>query len=189
MSALSRASTSRFWTRAGSSFVASWSTKRRGTADSLSPSCCQHEPYVPLMQAYFSRQPQDASPVHVHSLRTRSQRRSHRRVQCFRARTALVSPWRNGAVGPLEEAGTRRSDSGHRGLSAVGIPVVHGGEDVNLHICGAIAYNRSSPPTELNRARVNAGFSRGNPARCGSPICRFFATIPGYRRKTDGGDI
>ena len=45
------------------------------------------------------------------------------------ARTSRLSLWRDGAVGPLDEAGTRRSESGNR-LNAVGIAVLQGGEDV-----------------------------------------------------------
>ncbi|OXC79483.1 DNA primase [Caballeronia sordidicola] len=84
--------------------------------------------------------PQDPGAVCLRALRVFEQCRSRRRDQCFRARTALVCLWRDGAVRPPVEAGTHRSDSGHSGLSAVEIPVVHGGEDVKtLRVATAVA--------------------------------------------------
>ena len=51
--------------------------------------------------------------------------------KCFRAGIPLVSQWRVGAVGPLCETGTHRSDSGRFCLCAVGIAFVHVDEDVD----------------------------------------------------------
>jgi hypothetical protein len=49
---------------------------------------------------------------------------------------AGVNPhlWRVGAVRPLNEAGTHRSDSGTCCLNAVGIAVLQGGEDVKVSV-------------------------------------------------------
>ena len=53
-----------------------------------------------------------------------------RRNQYPGARASRFSQWRVGAVGPLGEAGTHRSNSGDCRLSAVGVAVLRGGEDV-----------------------------------------------------------
>src|ERR1700676_3973223 len=79
----------------------------------------EYEAHVPVMRAYRGRESAHASAVRVRALRTRSKRRSRRRDQRFRAWTALVCLRRDGAVGPPVETGTRRSDSGYRGLSTV----------------------------------------------------------------------
>ncbi len=56
----------------------------------------------------------------LNSFKTHQQRLA----QYFRAGIPLVSPWRVGAVRPLDETGTHRSDSGSFCLSTVGIPVL-----------------------------------------------------------------
>ena len=62
--------------------------------------------------------------IPVRRLWLREQRRCRRRDQCFSAGTPRFSLWRAGAVGPLGEAGTRRSDSVRFVLNAVGLPVL-----------------------------------------------------------------
>ena len=91
----------------------------------------QHKPKLPEVRPRGEGKSQDAGAVRMCELRVRESRRCSWRDQCFRARTSLVCLWRAGAPRPLCEAGTRRSDSGCRCLSAEGIPVpLQGGEDV-----------------------------------------------------------
>jgi putative transposase len=93
--------------------------------------CGLYESDVPVLRPCSEGKPQDAGVVRVCALRPYGQRRSRRCDQCFRAWAALVCLWRDGAVGPPVEAGTRRGDPGCIGLSAAGITVLQGGEDVN----------------------------------------------------------
>jgi len=59
----------------------------------------------------IERQPANTSKIPVRRLRLRKSRRCRWRDQYFRAGIPLVSLWRVGAVRPLDEAGTHRSDS------------------------------------------------------------------------------
>lgn len=125
----------------------------------------QHEPHMPVLRPYRGRESQDTGAICLCRLRIREQCRPRRRDQRFRARTALVCLWRDGAVGPPVETGTRRSNRSHRGLDAVGILVVHGGEDVKL----------SRPaPNALSRWRI--------PARNWPSICRNYGSPLGSER-------
>ena len=86
-----------------------------------------HQPGVPRVPSRFGGQPAHAGVVRLRGMRVRKQRRSGRRDQCVRARISLVSLWRDGAIRPLDEAGTLRSCSGGLCLRAVGIPAFHAG--------------------------------------------------------------
>lgn len=86
---------------------------------------------MPLLRPRLSREQKDSGAVCLRQVRTRSERRSSRRAQCLSGRTCRDCLWRDGVVGPPVEAGTRRSDSGSRSLSAVGILGLQAREDVN----------------------------------------------------------
>ncbi len=66
----------------------------------------EHEPNMPVLRPYFSREPQGTGAVRLHQVWSYGKRRSRRRDQCFSGGARRSSLWREGAVGPLEEAGT-----------------------------------------------------------------------------------
>ena len=66
---------------------------------------------VPGLRPCIERQSANTSEISVRRLRLRKSRRCGRRDQCFSARTSRLSLWRDGAVRPLDEAGSHRSDA------------------------------------------------------------------------------
>lgn len=79
--------------------------------------------HLPVVRACVGGQPQDTSAIRVRRMRLRGKRRCSRCDQHTGAGTPRGSLWRAGAVRPLREAGTHRSDAFRleAGMSAVGI--------------------------------------------------------------------
>jgi hypothetical protein len=92
----------------------------------VSRTAAKYQPNVPGLQLRLERQSPDTSTIPVRRLWLREPRRCRRCDQRFSAGTPRLSLWRAGAVGPLGEAGTRRSESVRLVLNAVGIPVFYG---------------------------------------------------------------
>jgi hypothetical protein len=94
----------------------------------------EHQPDMPGLRPCVGGQSPDASPVLLCGMRPHRKRRCGRRDQHTGAGTPRRSLWRVGAVRPLSETGTRRSDSTRldAGSNAVGIPGLKAGEDVKM---------------------------------------------------------
>ena len=92
----------------------------------------KHQSDLSGLWACVGRQSSDASTIHVRGMRIRESSRLGRRDQYLSGRTCRIGLWRNGAVRPSDEAGTRRSDSSCPcSVSAVGVSGIYAGEDVN----------------------------------------------------------